>query len=161
MTQLVLPLLLSAFAVLPHDFFISILTIRHNAEKQTMDLTWQITAHDLEHALSNVADLKMNSAQEHPKADSLIAAYFLDHLHLTSENMPLNWRWVGREMEGENLFCYLEVDSVKDPDGMSVSNSLLQDVYPEQDNIVHLETGGKVFTHHFHRDDAAHTFGLE
>jgi len=153
-------LLLSAVLV-PHDYFISILTIRHNGEQQTLDLTWQITAHDLEHALSNVAELKLNSAQEHPKADSLINAYFVDHLHLTLENIPLNWRWVGREMEGENLFCYLEVDSVKDPDGMSVSNSLLQDVFMEQDNIVHMESGGQVISHHFLMGNGMRTFDLE
>lgn len=153
---------LSLSAVLvPHDFFISILTIRHNAVQQTLDLTWQITAHDLEHALSNIAELKLNSVHEHPKADSLINAYFVDHLHLSIEDKPLNWRWVGREMEGENMFCYLEVDSVKDSGGISVSNSLLQDVFMEQDNIVHLESGGRVITHHFLRGVGMREFDIE
>ncbi len=57
-------LLLFSFTVLPHDFFISVLTVHHNAEEQSLDLTWQITAHDLEHALSNVADLKLNSDKD-------------------------------------------------------------------------------------------------
>ena len=34
-------------ASLPHDFFVSILTIRHKPETTTLDLTWRITAHDL------------------------------------------------------------------------------------------------------------------
>lgn len=153
-------LLLSA-TLLPHDFFISILTLRHNAEQQTLDLTWQITGHDLEHALSSIADLKLNSAQEHPKADSLINAYFNEHLHLFLKEKPLTWHWVGREMEGENLFCYLQVDGVKDAEGLSISNSLLQDVFTDQDNIVHLESSGRVITHHFLQGEGMYVFNLE
>lgn len=146
-----------AATLIPHDFFISVLTIRHSAEQRTLDLTWQITAHDLEHALSNVAELKLNSAKEHPKADSLINAYFVEHLQLVQEDEPLKWRWVGREMEGENLFCYLQVEEVMDPMGMEITNGLLQDVFPEQDNIVHVETSGRTVTHHCVRSDPKFT----
>ena len=64
-----------------HDFFISILTIRFAPTTHTLDLTWRITAHDIEHALENVAPLKLGSEQEHPKADSILNAYFMEHLH--------------------------------------------------------------------------------
>ena len=67
--------------VAPHDFFISILTIQHDPNARTLDLTWQMTAHDVEHALSNVAELKLTPTKEHPKADSLLNAYFHEHLH--------------------------------------------------------------------------------
>ena len=161
MTKLLLFLLLSAFSLIPHEYFISVLTMRHDTNEQTLDLTWQITAHDLEHALSDIAELKLNSAQEHPKADSLINAYFEEHLHLTQEGRSLEWRWVGREMEGENLFCYLQVEGVLDPEGMSVANTLLQDVFEEQDNIVHLEANGRVLSHHFRFGDGVHAFRQE
>ena len=71
-----------------HDFFISILTIRHKSDTHTLDLTWRITAHDLEHALESVAPLKLGSDKEHPKADSLINAYFNQHLVLDGELLP-------------------------------------------------------------------------
>lgn len=75
---LLVPVLVGLLA--PHDFFVSILTIRHTPTSQTLDLTWQMTAHDIEHALENVALLKLNSDKEHPKADSILNAYFQEHL---------------------------------------------------------------------------------
>lgn len=142
-----------------HDFFLSILTIRHNPQSETLDLTWQMTAHDIEHALENVAYLKLNSPQEHPKADSILNAYFHEHLQLSLDGEPLDWTWVGRELEGENLFCYLQVQGVHRISKLHVANTLLQDLYYEQQNIVHLEVPGqKVLSHTFLTQGKAHTF---
>lgn len=144
-----------------HEFYLSILTIRHNPQGGTLDLTWQMTAHDIEHALENVAFLKMNSLQEHPKADSILNAYFHEHLQLSLDGQALEWTWVGRELEGENLFCYLQVQGVHHMSKLHVANTLLQDLYYEQQNIVHLEIPGpNVFSHTFITEGKAHTFEL-
>jgi len=160
MKALLLTIVVSA-AMASHDFFISILTIRHAEGSTTLDLTWQMTAHDIEHALANVAELKLGSIKEHPKADSVLNAYFLDHLHLFQEDKPLTWKWVGKELDGENLYCYLQVDGVTSANDLSISNSLLQDLFDEQDNIVHVETKGRAITHHFLSGTPMYTFTLE
>lgn len=130
-------LLLGALA--PHDFFVSILTIRHTAATQTLDLTWRITAHDIEHALENVAPLKLGSEHEHPKADSILNAYFHQHLVLF-QGKQLTWTWIGKELDGETLYCYLQVDSITSPKDLLVQNTLLQDLFYEQQNLVHVES---------------------
>lgn len=150
--------LLSFGSVAPHDFFVSILTIRHKPETRTLDLTWRITAHDLEHALESVAPLKLGSDKEHPKADSLINAYFNQHLVLMQEKQ-LAWTWIGKELDGETLYCYLQVDSIDSPKDLLVQNTLLQDLFYEQQNLVHVE-GEKLPTrsHTFVRGASPHTF---
>lgn len=150
--------LLSFSSVAPHDFFVSILTIRHKPETRTLDLTWRITAHDLEHALESVAPLKLGSHKEHPKADSLINAYFNQHLVLMQEKQ-LAWTWIGKELDGETLYCYLQVDSIDSPKDLLVQNTLLQDLFYEQQNLVHVE-GEKLPTrsHTFVRGASPHTF---
>ena len=158
MKALLLALLLSGMVV-PHDFFVSILTIRHNAEKATLDLTWQMTAHDVEHALSNVAELKLASTKEHSKADSLLNAYFHHHLYLTVNGKPVDWNWVGKELESENLYCYLQVEGVDSLGSLIVSNTLMQGLFHQQQNIVHLEEAGRpVRSHTFTLNDPPHTF---
>ena len=151
MKSLLLALSLS-LPVAPHDFFLSILTIRHDANSRTLDLTWQMTAHDIEHALENVALLKLNSDNEHPQADSILNAYFQDHLVMSMNGDPLSWTWVGRELEGETLFCFLQVNNVDSLGALTVSNTLLQDLYYEQQNNVHVEQVG--------RPKRSHTFIL-
>jgi hypothetical protein len=141
-----------------HDFFVSILTIRHTPATRTLDLTWRITAHDIEHALENVAPLKLGSDKEHPKADSILNAYFKQHLVLFQEKQ-LTWNWVGKELDGETLYCYLQVDSISSPKDLLVQNTLLQDLFYEQQNLVHVE-GEKLPTrsHTFIQGSRPHTF---
>ncbi|MBK9146248.1 MAG: hypothetical protein IPM12_00355 [Flavobacteriales bacterium] len=157
MNALLLALLLCS-ALAPHDFFVSILTIRHTPKTQTLDLTWRITAHDIEHALENVAPLKLGSDNEHPKSDSLLQAYFMRHLVLFQEKQ-LAWAWIGKELDGETLYCYLQVEGIASPNGLMVSNTLLQEVFAEQQNLVHVE-GEKLPTrsHTFVRGGAPHAF---
>ena len=158
MKSLLLALVLSATLV-PHDFFISILTIRHNTAEQTLDLTWRMTAHDVEHALENVVRLKLNSAQEHPKADSILNAYFQEHLALSQADVPLQWNWVGKELDGETLYCYLQVEKVGALKDLLVSNTLLQDLFLEQQNIVHVEAEGvPTLSHTFISGSSPYTF---
>ena len=142
----------------PHDFFISILTIRHSPDTRTLDLTWRMTAHDIEHTMEPIAQLKLGSEKEPPKADSLLNAYFIEHLALSLNDKPLTWTWIGKELESENLYCYLQVEGIDDPQGITVSNTLLQDLFYEQQNIVHLETGARTLTHTFVRDTPPFTF---
>jgi len=147
----------SALAV--HDFFVSILTIRHKPETRTLDLTWRITAHDIEHALASRGELRLGSAKEHPKADSLLNRYFMEHLTLFQEDKQMTWNWVGKELDGETLYCYMQVDGVSTPKDLQVGNTLLQEVFAEQQNLVHVE-GEKVPTrsHTFIKGSAPHTF---
>ncbi|MBK6543010.1 MAG: hypothetical protein IPG10_17340 [Flavobacteriales bacterium] len=146
-------------ALAAHDFFVSILTIRHKPETQTLDLTWRMTAHDIEHALSDRVELKLGSATEYPKADSLLNRYFLEHLTLFQEDKQMVWKWVGKELDGETLYCYLQVEGVYTPNDLMVSNTLLQDVFIEQQNLVHVE-GEKMPTrsHTFIKGSSPHTF---
>ncbi|MBK7381881.1 MAG: hypothetical protein IPI81_00880 [Flavobacteriales bacterium] len=146
-------------APMVHDFFFSTLTIHHNTKEQTLDLTWRMTAHDIEHALSNQAELKLGSQKEHPKADSLLNRYLMEHLVLFQEDKQLGWKWIGKELDGETLYCYLQVENVGTPNGLMVSCTLLQDVFAEQQNLVHVE-GEKMPTrsHTFIRGSQPHTF---
>lgn len=146
-------------ALSAHDFFVSILTIRHSPKDRSLDLTWRMTAHDIEHALENVAHLKLGSAQEHPKADSILNAYLHEHLQILDRTGEMEWKWVGRELDGETLYCYLQIAGVGIMDSVTVSNTLLQDLYYEQQNLVHLEAQDRpTLSHTFVVSGGPHTF---
>lgn len=142
-----------------HDFFVSILTIRHNAGTHTLDLTWRMTAHDIEHALENVGKLKLASEHEHPKADSILFAYVSEHLDLRIHDRILCTTWLGRELDGETLYCFLQVNDMDSLGPLTVSNTLLQDLFYEQQNLVHIERNAHpTESHMFLQGAAAHTF---
>jgi hypothetical protein len=148
-------------APLLHDYYVSICTIRHNAETRTLDITWRMTTHDIEHTLlpeSGDRDLKLGTDKELPEADSLIAGYLLRHLKLSMDGTPLRTRYLGKQVEMDDLYCYLQVDNVEYLGALTVHNTLLQDLFDEQKNVVHLEAGGKTRSHSFLINGAAYTF---
>ena len=152
---------LLAFPVVPHDFFISICTIRHAAADRRLEITWRITTHDLEHALEPLAggSLALGSARELPAADSLIADYLSKHLKLTINGAVLHANYLGRQVEHEDLYCFLQADDIAHVDGLTVACTLLQETFAGQQNIVHLETTGlSTITHIFLPDDKPFTF---
>ncbi len=149
-------LLLSAVLFLSppalHDFYVSICTIRHNPETRTLDITWRMTTHDIEHSLlseSGDRDLKLGTDKELAEADSLVAGYLLRHLKLSMDGTPLQAKFLGKEVEQDDLFCYLEVSDIPKLGLLTVHNTLLQDLFDEQENVVHLEAGGRTRSHSF------------
>lgn len=105
------------------------------------------------------AELKLGSEKEYPKADSLLNRYLMEHLVLFQKDAQMSWKWVGKELDGETLYCYLQVEGVYTPNDLLVSCDLLQEVFPEQQNLVHVE-GEKMPTrsHTFILGSSAHTF---
>jgi hypothetical protein len=154
---------LSLFLAPPalHDYYVSICTIRHNPETRTLDITWRMTTHDIEHTLlpeSGDRNLKLGTDKELPEADSLVAGYLLRHLQLRMDGTPLNIRYLGKQVEMDDLYCYLQVDDVEHLGVLSVHATLLQDLFDEQENVVHLEAGGKTRSHSFLSNAVPYTF---
>jgi len=67
-------------------------------------------------------------------------------------------RYLGKEVDLETTYAYLEVDGIADPEGLTVLNTLLQDLFLEQQNIVHLETSAGTASHTFIHGSEPHTF---
>ncbi|MCW5900753.1 MAG: hypothetical protein KIT10_15960 [Flavobacteriales bacterium] len=148
-------------ALLLHDFYVSICTIRHNPETRTLDITWRMTTHDLEHTLlpeSGDRDLKLGTGKELPEADSLIAGYLLRHLKLNMDGRPLQAKYLGKQVEMDDLYGYLQVDDVGYLGALTVHATLLQDLFDEQENVVHLEAGGRTRSHSFLINGSPYTF---
>lgn len=143
----------------PHEFYVSILTVRHSSATRTLDLTWRMTAHDIEHALENVAPLKLASADQHPRSDSILFAYANEHLTMLMNGHKLRTEWLGHELDGETLYCFLQVKDVDSLDSLTLSNSLLQDLFYEQQNLVHVEReNSPTRSHTFIIGAGPHTF---
>lgn len=163
MKALLLGLALLAPTTPPHDYFVSILTIHHDPQQQTLAITWKMITHDVEDALEPVAgqDPQLGSPNEVAQADTLIKNYLLQHLHLAFGDSALAIRYLGREVELEDLFCYLEVDHVRSAEGLTVKCDLLQDMFADQVNEVNVETKEGVESHPFRYGDDAFVFGVK
>lgn len=152
--------LLFAQVSAPHDFFVSICTIHHNPEASTLEVTWRMTTHDVEHALEPIAHqaLQLGTEREAEQADSLLAEYAIVNLVLAQNDRPITLRYLGKEVELETTYVYLQAEGISDPEGLSVLNTLLFDLFDEQQNIVHLESSSGTTSHTFVRGSVPFTF---
>ncbi len=158
-------ILLAAFALatsmLPHEFYISILTVVHDPQDRQLQLTWRMTTHDIEHVLEPDVQgrkLHLGTGLEIPEADTLLRSYILGHVEITVDGRPVQLEFLGREVEMEDMYCYLLVNDVPAFQTLTIQSTLLFDMFDEQENVVHLGSSNGTRTHTFRRGDPPFTF---
>jgi hypothetical protein len=96
-----------------HDFHYSRFGMQWNAETGTWQGILRVFTDDLEaalgHGLSEPVVWRLGDEREHPQADDAIAAYTTTNWLLTdSAGKALEWLFVGKEIDYDITFIYLE-----------------------------------------------------
>ena len=69
-------------------------------------------------------------------ADSLLSKYIFGRFSLTIDGQPVKLEYLGKEPEGDALWCYMESEPLSEPVGYLVYNTVLTEQFEEQTNIV-------------------------
>ncbi len=144
-----------------HEFFVSICTIQHDVKEKRLQITWRMTTHDVEFALAPRAGgkkLQFGSELELPGADTLLQNYLIENLLIEIDGEPVVIEFLGRDVEMEDMYCYLEVKNVKPFKTLTVNSTLLFETFDEQENVVHLETLDGTLTNSFKQNSLPYTF---
>ena len=128
-----------------HEFHFSRTDARWNPESQTVQTTIRVFTDDLELALRNHHNLTkevkiwLGDDGEWPRADSALHEWVQSHLDFRVGNQRLAWHWVGKEIELDVSFLYLESQPLNDRTSTwSAQNSMLFNEFEDQVNEVHL-----------------------
>ena len=125
-----------------HDHYVSITTINLNGDSKKIELTVQLTAHDIEYYFEKEKNfqLHLGTAKENPKADELLSGYIQNHLTISVDDKPVLIKYLGKETKlDETLWLYFEGDLPKMLPSISIKNDLLLQSFENQQNIVHIE----------------------
>ena len=124
-----------------HDFHTSITNAELNPKSRSLEITMKLFTDDLELTVKNESDedLKLTSEAPHPKADSLIFDYVLDHFAIKSDQTSKPPVFIGKEIENGITFIYLEITSFSIEKEMVVRNTVFFDTFEDQTNIVNIE----------------------
>jgi hypothetical protein len=143
----VLVILFSLF-VSTHEYHVTHSTIYYNAHKESVEITINVALEDLELALEDQTDKKINigTVAETPNVDSLIENYFRQRFILSPNNRFTPYEWVGKEVSADlhNLYVYLEIPNCNQGgmiESLYVENTIFTDLLPDQANIVLIEHG--------------------
>jgi hypothetical protein len=136
-------ILLSSFT---HKFYVSICDIDYNDKNESLEIAIKLIAHDVERTLEEqgIPKLRLASEKEHENTDKVLSHYIKNHFEVQVNEVVYEFSFVGKEIENnEDLWCYLEVKGVKHPELVSITNTLLTDMFSEQSNIVNVNVNGK------------------
>ena len=128
-----------------HPFYVTVCQIDHNAETSALEITLKFFTDDLEEELRDVtgSDVRLRRGSERDAADDVIFAYLRRKLGLSTNGQPLELRYVGKEVELDETYVYVEVPDVPELTSLVVRSTILIGLYEDHDTIVHVRAGGE------------------
>lgn len=124
-----------------HKFYVSVTQVEFVNEKQSVQIISRIFIDDLELALQNRYDqnIKLIEEKESKNVDVYIEKYFKQKLKITLNSKETAYQFLGKKYENDILYFYFEIENVKDIKHLEITNQILFDALPDQQNIVKIK----------------------
>ena len=145
--RFVLPLVLISLFIcgawLTHKFYVSLTEVRYNMQTERFEVSMRIFPDDLDRALLERTGIRTQLATEleHKSADSLLMVYLLEEFSLQVNGAELVLDYLGKEVESDAIWCYLESSRVAAPETITVRSVILTEYFLEQVNIIQIYHG--------------------
>lgn len=131
---LILPLL--SFGV--HKYYISLTEITYKEKTKSVQMIMNVFMDDIETAINKdyKVNLQLTTKDEFKKTDSLFFNYLNNHFKVKINSKKVNYRFIGKEYDGDIVYFYLEIENVLNPKSIEIENDVLVKYFPEQQNLV-------------------------
>ena len=138
-TLLLLFFAFTSFAV--HKFYVSVTQIDYIQNKNRVEITSRIFIDDFNKVLEKKYNKKiyLASNREISGAKELVKSYMLEKLKITINNQPHATQFLGTEIDNDVLICYLKVTFSEKITTFGIENSVLTEMFKEQQNLVHTD----------------------
>lgn len=127
-----------------HPLHVSTSDISYNAKDGQMEVILTLFTDDFESALAKQFNTKtdLTKAEMHTAMDELVKKYAAGHLQVKAGGAPVTLSYLGFEINKEAVNVYLESPKIVTPKKIDADVSLLQNLYDDQLNIVHMTVAG-------------------
>lgn len=129
-----------------HKFYMAIYQVNHNVAKKRLEITARLFVDDLNTALDKKFKTKhfLGTDKQSPNDTEDLKKYLLDQLKITVNHQGKSLTFKSSELDGNVLVCYLNCADVAKVAQVEVSNTILTEVFDEQENMMHFQfNGGK------------------
>ena len=149
-----------------HEFHASVTKMEYNAKEQVFEISMRIFTDDFEKALSAASNSKVNLSeapgQATDKNDPLIAQYVQTHFRfLTPQKQMKPVKYVGREVEADANWLYLEMPFAEPFKGGMLKQDVLIDAFDDQVNMVNIKYQEQKKTFVFRKSQPIQNISLE
>jgi hypothetical protein len=132
-------LALCSFSAAP-KYYMSLTEVRINTAKHTLDVSSKLFADDFEMELQKVTGKKIDLAKSagDKAVEAIVHDYFSANFKINVGGKLQSLSMVGYEMEGDAVWCYLEVPGFKGKGTVSIYNTLLYGSFSDQSNLMNV-----------------------
>ena len=125
-----------------HKIYISITEIKENKTNNTLEIGSRLFINDLNDALQQAyhKDFELGTNRELPETDAKLKNYFFNHFQVKINGIWVPTKFIGKDFDGYDVvYCYFEVENVAKINSISVKNTTIMEIYPEQENTIQLD----------------------
>lgn len=142
--------------------------ILFNSNTQNIEVMHRFLVHDAEHAASLIFGQRqtlMESAESRELFSSYVRNRFaIEAKYGSSDLRLLELEYVGAEIDGQFLWVYQEITQeaaeAANISALSIVDSALRDIWPDQENLVNIEKSDQIYTLNFGGSDDKLTIEL-
>jgi hypothetical protein len=130
-----------------HPIHVSIAEVDHNAEAKALQITLRIFVDDLELSIRNrinAPEMDLLEPGGTKTTDALVSEYLAEVLKLKVDKKAVKTRYLGHEIEGPAMICYIEVENIKKFKTIEVTNRAIMETHEDQSNLVNVNYKEKV-----------------
>jgi hypothetical protein len=128
-----------------HEYYVSVTEMTYAKEKKSLQIISQIFIDDFENVLRERYDENIILAlkQEPQTIEMYMSRYLEDKLKVKINGVSYNFNFIGKEYQDDIVYCYLEIENIERITSIEVTNKILYDVIPKQQNILRLKINNK------------------
>jgi len=137
---LVLLILLPTLAFTTHKYYVSSTKIEYKKEARSLQITMRIFIDDLQETINTTysKNLELALPNEPGEIDSLINNYVSKKFEIIINDEQKKYSYLGKEYNNDEIYIYLEIENVEFIKAIEIKNSMLMELFPEQQNIIKL-----------------------
>lgn len=127
-----------------HKFYVAIYQINYVPQKKMIQITSRIFLDDLNDALENKYHKKtfIGTEKETPEDEVMLKKYLAEKFTLKVNGQLKPMVFLSKELENNVVICYLNIKEVTKINSLEVQNSIITEVYAEQQNIIQSNING-------------------
>lgn len=132
-------------ALSSHNFYVSTTSIKFVPKEKTFQITAQVFLDDFEAALQHQGNETVKLAPDisQKKIDSLVEDYFKKNIVFKADGEVIDFNFLGKVYKNDLILAYMELKRVPTNSELSLKNTMLFNLLPDQKNIIHLKVGSK------------------
>jgi hypothetical protein len=124
---------------------VAIYQINYVPQKKMIQITTRIFSDDLNDALEYKYEKKtyIGTKKESPEDVELLKKYLAEKFTLKVDGQLKTMNFLSKEIENNVLICYLNIKDISKVKNIEVQNSIITEIYPEQQNIIQSKLNGE------------------